>query len=215
MYDKKHKFLGLSPIRNENDRTFQKGIREKLLCEECEQKLSIYEKYVRGVLYGGVEIEVSQDGRFFYLQGLDYKKIRIFYLSILWRMGVASHFFFQDVDLGPHEEKMRKMVLDEKPGEPDQYGFICIAALFDDNKLGEMIIQPHFIRLEQHRVYRVLIGGLLYFYFVSSHKINEEIAKRFIQKNGKWTIYVEKIRNIDFLDKLFTQLSRKRKQNKF
>jgi hypothetical protein len=34
----------------------QKGLREPLLCWDCEQKLSAHEKYNREILYGGVEI---------------------------------------------------------------------------------------------------------------------------------------------------------------
>ncbi|MDD5557884.1 MAG: hypothetical protein PHN82_11670 [bacterium] len=164
---------------------------------------------MREVLYGGEELEVSSSGRFVYLHHLNYQKIRIFYLSVLWRMSIASGDFFQDVDLGPHEDKIRNMLLKEEPGAPEQYGFLCVAPLFDDNSLGDWIVQPHCTRLEQHKVYRALFGGLLYLYFVSSHKVNKIIKERFIQKNGDWSIMIETIRNIDFLNKFLTELSEK------
>lgn len=214
MYDNKHRFFALSPDPNERNRILRKGLREKLPCCDCEQKLSMYEKYVRDLLYGGVKFEVSQDRRTSYLTNVDYKKVRIFYISVLWRMSIASLEFFKNVNLGQHEEKLRIMILNENPGEPDQYGFLCFAPLFDDNALGDWLLQPDYVRLQQHRVYRALIGGLLYLYFVSSHNVSDIIKKRFVQKNGDWFITAEKIRDISFLDKTLAQLSKAQKSRK-
>jgi len=172
----------MSPYPKEKTRTLQKGIREKLLCWDCEQKLSPYEKYVRELLYGGVELEVTQKGQTCCLRGINYQKVRIFYLSVLWRMRIASHHFFEKIDLGPHEEKLRIMVYNEDPREPDQYGFLCFAPLFDDHKLGDWMIQPDYTRLQQHRVYRALVGGLLYlvlFRFVWVKGVYKAIETRY------------------------------------
>ena len=37
-------------------------------------------------------------------------KIKLFALSLLWRMSISSHFMFLKVDLGPHESKLRDIL---------------------------------------------------------------------------------------------------------
>ena len=44
----------------------------------------------------------------------------MFHLSLLWRMSVSKHPYFKEVSLGPHEEVLRRMLLEALPGEPDQ-----------------------------------------------------------------------------------------------
>jgi hypothetical protein len=44
----------------------------------------------------------------------------MFHLSLLWRMSVSKHPYFKEVSLGPHEEVLRRMLLEARPGEPDQ-----------------------------------------------------------------------------------------------
>src|SRR6516225_11959807 len=52
LYDKKHRFWGVSNIPTKPNRIFQKGPREKLLCNECEQRLSRYESNASDVFFG-------------------------------------------------------------------------------------------------------------------------------------------------------------------
>ncbi len=54
-YDEKHRIYARIGARLAGMPPLQKGFREPLLCWDCEQKLSPYEKYNREILYGGVE----------------------------------------------------------------------------------------------------------------------------------------------------------------
>ena len=109
-YDEKHRIYARISGKLAHMPPLQKGLREPLLCWDCEQKLSPYEKYNREILYGGVEITGSRKPNKIEFIGLNYKRVRVFYLSLLWRMSIAGHRFWKDVDLGRHEEKVREMV---------------------------------------------------------------------------------------------------------
>lgn len=54
-YDKKHRIYARISGKLAHMPPLQKGLREPLLCRDCEQKLSPYEKYNREILYGGVD----------------------------------------------------------------------------------------------------------------------------------------------------------------
>lgn len=121
MYDPNHRFFAISCDPSVNDRLFQKGLREIMLCENCDNKiLSAYENYARRVLHGGESIQTAVDGNDFRIWGLDYTRLRLFFISLLWRMSVSTLPYFRGVSLGPHEEVLRRMLLEGRPGEPDQ-----------------------------------------------------------------------------------------------
>ncbi len=200
IYDEKHRIfprMGGGPLKAW---PLQKGIRERLLCWDCEQKLSPYEKYNRGVLFGGTEIAVQQRGNTLVLSGLMYEKIRIFYLSILWRMSVAKgHRMWRNVQLGPHEEKIRSMILCEEPGQPYEYGFYCVVPLFDGKMIDDWILEPDLVKDKNGRFYRVVMGGFLFLFYVSKVRLDQRLESRFVDKAGRWTIALVDARKIPFI----------------
>jgi hypothetical protein len=200
MYDPKHRFFVISSAPEVDDRLFQKGLREPLLCEDCDNRvLSTYENYARRVLDGGEMIQTAIDRNDLRLRDLDYTRLRMFYLSLLWRMSVSKHPYFKEVSLGPHEEVLRRMLLEARPGEPDQYGLLCVAPVFGGQHLGNWMMPPDWVRMNGRRVYRCLIAGLLYCFFVGESPLPGHLMERFIQKNGSWVIRREKIEKIRFL----------------
>lgn len=200
IYDEKHRIFPRMGGRLPKAPPLQKGIRERLLCRECEQKLSPYEKYNRRVLFGGTEIAVQQQGNTLLLSGLLYEKIRIFYLSILWRMSLAKgHRMWRNVQLGPHEEKIRGMIFRENPGEPHEYGFYCIVPLFDGTMVADWILEPDLVRNKNGRFYRVVMGGFLFLFHVSKVRLDRHLESRFVDKAGRWTITVVDARKIPFI----------------
>jgi len=198
-YDEKHRIYARIGSKLADIPPLQKGLRERLLCRDCEQKLSPYEKYNREVLYGGVEITVSQKGGRIEITGLDYNRIRVFQLSLLWRMSIATHQFWRSVGLGKHEERVRKMVLNEDPGEPHQYGVYCIAPLFDGQLLTDFILEPDFKRNHRGRFYRVVLGGYLFMFYVSAVRMPEVGEQVFVQQDGSWIVPVINAWDIEFL----------------
>jgi hypothetical protein len=201
LYDKKHRIYARIGRKLADMPPLQKGFRERLLCRDCEQKLSPYEKYNREILYGGVQITGSRNGDRIEITGLNYQRVRVFYLSLLWRMSIASHRFWREVNLGPHQDKVREMVLQETPGEPEDYGVYCIAPLFDGQLLTDFILEPDFKRNYRGRFYRVVLGGFLFMFYVSAARLLKIREQAFIQKNGSWIIPLMNARNIEFLRK--------------
>ena len=118
-YDDKHRCRVLSTYSRRPRPFEQKGVREPLLCAECETRLSRYEHYASQVIDGGVPSRV-RDLRASHncidVFDLDYTKFKLFGLSVLWRAGVAKHSMFSRVRLGRHEPILRDMIMQ---GDPD------------------------------------------------------------------------------------------------
>ena len=132
LYDDKHRFHEMSVIPEQNNSLHQKGVREPLLCAECEGLFSEWERYASLVLKGGVELSYRREGSLIYIGGLDYAKFRLFQLSVLWRAGVSSLPFFDAVGLGKHAEILRQLLLRGDPGRPFRYGCLMFGIKVED-----------------------------------------------------------------------------------
>ena len=82
-------------------------------------------RYVKEFIYDGKSVTGEWQEQGIVLHGLNYQITRIYYLSLLWRMGVSSHRMFKNVVLGLHEGRLRNMVLAGDAGEPEEYGFFA------------------------------------------------------------------------------------------
>jgi hypothetical protein len=199
LYDEKHRFHVLSTLKTTKNAKLQKGIREKLLRGDCEGKLSVYERYVSLIFSGAIPSQASRNGKFVTLEGLEYDKFKLFALSVLWRAGVSNLPFFAQVSLGPHEEKLREMILNEKAGEPDEYSFMMVLVTHEDVVQTDLIIQPTWSRLEGHYSYRFVYGGIAWIYLLSSHKTPNIIANATLSKASKTTMLVSEASNMPFI----------------
>src|SRR5687767_3804605 len=86
LYDSLHRFQGLSLDVYEDQQTHQKGLREELLCDDCEQLLANkYENYAAASFYRPAVQAMKQSPIGFTMPRLDYHRFKLFLLSLLWR----------------------------------------------------------------------------------------------------------------------------------
>src|SRR5580700_1257902 len=127
LYDEKHRFFVVT-AGIDGQRYAQRGFTEELLCDRCEQQLSRYEKYAAEVMSGRLKHHYRRRGSRITINDIDYARFKLFQQSILWRASVSSLEFFRLVALGPHEERLRNMLLFEEPGTVDAFGCVVIFA---------------------------------------------------------------------------------------
>ena len=118
IYDDKHRILEVSNIQEKLPK-HQKGLRESLLCKDCEQHLNKYESYFADKWFQNQLIPTRMPEEMLTINGLDYNLFKLFHMSILWRAGIASRDEFVKVKLGNHEERLRQLVLADDPGGPN------------------------------------------------------------------------------------------------
>lgn len=199
LYDAKHRFHQISADPDRPNRILQKGLREPLLCESCEQRFSVSERYACMFLNGGVGMTVRQNGNRLDLSNLDYKKLKLFQLSILWRAGVASLPVFSEVRLGPHAERIRRMLLSDDPGPTDAYGCIMFTLMHEREVLPDLIAAPSPSKLEKLRAYRFVFGGLVFVYVVSGMRPPGYVIEHFLQDSGTAIVKMQQAKELGFL----------------
>lgn len=204
--DKKHRYIGLKRPQGAgtNRVLLQKGIREYLLCGSCEQVLAKYERYAADVLRKLPDTSREPAGRVVHVTGVDYTKFKIFQLSLLWRAGVSRHASFQKVNLGPHEAVLRRMVLEEDPGEPMDYGCVLIRTKGPET-LNHIIQLPWHLRFFEHHAYGLTVFGMIWIFTVSGHSGQIHEKDSFLTGAGVLPIHVTKTTSEQFIANLATQ----------
>ena len=188
LYDEKHRLQVLSIIPEQANWREQKGLRERLLCDECEQKLSVWERYASLVLKGGVPLTARQEGNIVHISGLDYRQIKLFQLSVLWRAGVSSLQFFENVQLGAHALTLRQLLLAGDPGSPERYGCFMFGLKHEAGAFTGVIMQPGKVRLSGHIAYRFVFGGFVWAMLVSGHDLGAPLNQCTLSASGNTVI---------------------------
>jgi hypothetical protein len=165
----------------------QDGFKEYLLCRDCEQQLSLSERYARHQFYGIDSPFQSFKERGIIWRGLDYAKMKLFLISLLWRMSLSEHHFFGHVQLGDrHECIIRSMLLNSRPMEPWRYGCHLARLDYGAEPLGAIFSQPQRFKESGRTGYRFLLAGLLVIFDVCSH---EPVGDNYVlQSDGSWPI---------------------------
>lgn len=191
LYDEKHRFIGLKPEPEPgaNEDLLQKGIREYLLCANCEQHLSKFERYASQVLRELPDTSREGPGAVVRVTGIDYTLFKLFQMSLLWRAGVSNQASFQSVYLGPHEQRLRHMILEGDPGIPLEYGCLLIRTRGPE-KLDRFIKPPVHFRFLGHHGYLMILAGMIWVFVVSSHSGRIHEKGLFLAVNGTLPIHI-------------------------
>lgn len=186
---------------NESDLHRQDGIKEYLLCGRCDnQKFGTWERYA-SQQFSRAKPQF-EDARMpgFVWQGLDYAQMKLFFLSILWRMGIASHQFYGHVQLGKHEKHLRRMLMEEDPMESWRYGCAIGYLRFGDKTLDGVFSQPQMSSIEDGLTcIRFVMDGLVYFFYLTRVRPDSSEIGCFLQTSGSWVVPFMQAKDIKFV----------------
>lgn len=168
LYDPSKKRLHLTNYEKGKFDFHQKGLREYLLCDDCEGILSRSETYVANLLKNSCPSFEIQD--LTEIKPVDSKLIYHHQLSLLWRMSVSKTDFFKEVNLGHYEEIIRKFLLGESELGYEIYPCILIANFSQLDIYRHTLLSP--IRLTNGiaDLFTIMLGGFLWMFVVSDHK---------------------------------------------
>jgi hypothetical protein len=186
----KKTFALISPTHPKCDEPHrQDGLKEYLLCHDCEQQFNRYETYAAGRLFHkNGPIRRPPDNHFVW-EGLEYRRLKLFQMSILWRMGVSSHPYYSGVELGKHEGILRTMLNAEDPGDPWQYG--CIANLLNHSgkPIPGIFSQPLKTKKFGQDCFSYTISGMHWTHFLIDLPPVEKVRRVVLQRDGTWVLF--------------------------
>lgn len=202
VYGKKRRFIDPGTRKMKRRGTPPKVIYEEFLCHECEQRIGEWEGYAHKVFFGGdPHIKVQDCGDRFEITGLQYAPFKLFQMSLVWRAAITSRPEVPKINLGPHAERLRKLLIGERPGENHEYGVMLMLPSPSIQEMMEHSIDPpkrHSGKVYGHTAYTAVFGGLFWTYFVSNH--SEELrSDMFLSRNGRLPVFGFEMPAIEFM----------------
>lgn len=175
-----------SPISNRPNVEYEGNI----FCLDCENRLlGGLDDYGSKIINNNgfnkklkFEIHETPENSFFVLKdssGYDYKKFKLFLLSILWRAGISSRTAFAGVDLDSIvKADLKKMILNNDPGEEYEYpcGILLPPTLallrgtknFNPHITG-FVIAPVPMVMNDVPAYQFIIMGTQYIFYINKN----------------------------------------------
>jgi len=218
MYDKK-RFMMMKTDPHKAVQFKQKGLREHLLCQECDNvRLGRLEKYMKEIFMDGRDIKSHRCGGEIWIEGFEYAKCKLYHLSLLWRMSISDLPIFSQVSLGSqHEEQLRRRLMDDDPGEPEDYPFFAVLPTIENQWYEDYITQPAPLRIGPHRAYILVITGILYLFGTNRELVRSHLKgwkDGLLKKDGRWKILTMEAKDIPYLNTFFAQQAQAERRRK-
>jgi hypothetical protein len=158
---------------NRGSRFYQTGFYDKnVLCEHCDNVIiGRLERYAASVLPPSTssalmeiiaQVENNQLTTL-HINGIDYKQLKLFVLSLLWRAHHSNNQFFQKVYIPTHEPILREMILEGDPNVDTIYETAIVRIDRPNGLIVDMIPTPEVGEGWKLDVALFMIGGLIFF----------------------------------------------------
>ena len=170
------------------------GIYRPFVCQGCENSFGPYDDY--GVKF----VRKYEDGKtgkplvgdsfeHGFIVDVDYARLKLWILSMLWRADACDHEFFDKINLGDKWRKtLTASVRRQAPGFDDD--FAVTATLFDEGELGsKMLHPPERTRFMDRNFYKFyLYRGFTFFIKADQRKLLPECVPLTLRKGEPFPI---------------------------
>ena len=133
-----------------------------IVCAHCESIFSPWDEYAQKLLLADPSEKnylIENGQRIAYVEtAIDYAKLKLFFISLLWKAAVSNHYFFSRVNVGPFEPQLRRMILKGDPGDPDTFSIMVAKS---EDSLGTIVLNPHPERWRDINYYRFYLAGYM------------------------------------------------------
>ena len=168
-----------SNIENEYPKKTPIGIYDKnILCATCDNNIGIWDNYAQHLLLKDFSEEnailVNNRKVAYKIETFDYEKLKLFFISLIWRASISTHSFYKRIKLGQYQDVIKKMISNADPGTDNQ--FQVVLAKFSDPNI-KSILDPHMDSFDHVNFVRVYLTG-----FVAYIKVDKRECPNFMKE---------------------------------
>lgn len=161
--------------------------------QKCEELLSKWERYTSHFLFGSnthfqtsFEKRLGPDNiRHIKIRNVDYCKLKLCILSILWRAHVSTNNFFKEINVFENESVIRKMLLENDCKEEDIFTISILGIQGIHNEPLRLLFNPTVKKMGEGYIAIFLISGFFYFIDLQPKSNFEMFDKIFLRSNGE------------------------------
>lgn len=158
-------FQLLSNTQNEYSQKLWIGLYDKnILCKDCEKVFQKYDNYACKILLSNIG---NSDNDYIFdpngnkigykLENTDHKKLKLFFLSVLWRASASKRKEFKKVEIGLFKNNLRDMIQKDNPGGSND--FLVIVRRFVDVLGKNFLMDPYIFKIDGINFYRFYLGA--------------------------------------------------------
>jgi len=167
----------------------------EILCAQCESIFSPWDDYTQKLLLAKPSEEqyvINNGQKIAYVEtAIDYAKLKLFFISLLWKAAVSNHFFFARVNVGSFEPQLRRMIIKGDPGDPDTFAVMVTKC---DERLGPIVLNPQPERWGKINYYRFYLAGYMAYIKVDSRPTPDFISELALNPERPLVIIVRDLR---------------------
>jgi hypothetical protein len=181
----------------QHPKRMQVGIYDSsILCGDCDQKLAPWDAYAQELLLHrfseATVLQENQEKVGWRIKSFDYRRLKLFFISLLWRASVSKHPFYKRISVGPFENRLRSMILNEEPG--DAQDFAVLLGRFDESWLTAML-DPHPSKFEGVSFVRFYLTGFVAFIKADQRPAPGLLVNFCMQENAPLIVIVRSLHN--------------------
>ncbi len=149
----------------EKQKYWQSGIYDSsIVCQGCEKLFNAFDTHgyeVLSVALSQKKVCYDSDGQpcAYLMENVDYQKLKLFFLSMLWRAHASSLIFFSHVDLGSHEPILRSYISSATAPPSDEYEIVLFHLINQPYPPG--IFPPWKHKADGVNVYRLYLPNVI------------------------------------------------------
>lgn len=211
-YDDNHSYIEFDAKVGSYNKRRRKGIYDRLMCKECEKHIQRFEDYAKYILYDEAKEYIRKRKEQFFTNNYDYKKLKLFVLSLIWRASISVNDVFDKVSLGKYEEEVRNILYMELDTPVNKYPCL-IYQTHTANELADgvfMAMFPTKSKSDGKTIYQFIADGLFFFVGVGTNS-----ARTFKQGSslsfGSLRIGYNELSKISSFNDVFNRLDRQGK----
>jgi hypothetical protein len=150
----------------------------QLVCRRCEELFGPWDGYAQKLL-----LEPYKDSSYIEFEGqryayvfkkVDYRRLKLFFVSLLWQASTSAEGFYERIRLGPFEDLAKQMILENDPGETER--FAVSLARFED-PLGRTMLSPDRTKFYDINYCRFFLAG-----YIAYIKVDRRKSPDFLQE---------------------------------
>ena len=170
-------------------------LKEFMLCEACEHKFSNYERAASEFLCRLNETQAETATRPICRKSLDYDRLKLFFLSLLWRCAVCTNGIARRVDLGPRLGSLTTLVMGGDPGAENEFPIMLRLVAESKEARNAVLTVPESMRRDGRNGYEMYGNGVEISWIVDKRGAAQEAVPFTLHSDGTWLI--EMIRGAD------------------
>ena len=101
---------------------------QTIVCKECEAIWQEWDNYAQQLLaeepLNGLARYHGNQKICYVVDNFEYRKLKLFFISMVWRASVSSHKFFSRISLGQFEDIAKQHIVNSDPGDSEDFSVV-------------------------------------------------------------------------------------------